>query len=66
MEAVRIVTGTAVPLNRSDVDTDQIIPASWLKRVERTGFGAGLFSSIIPGWVNGEMGSKPVTRQVRY
>ncbi len=45
MEAVRIVTGTAVPLDRSDVDTDQIIPAEWLKRVERTGFGAGLFSS---------------------
>ncbi len=45
MEAVRIVTGTAVPLNRSDVDTDQIIPASWLKRVERTGFGVGLFSA---------------------
>ena len=36
---------TAVPLRRSDVDTDQIIPAEWLKRVERTGFGAGLFSS---------------------
>jgi len=31
-----------------------------------TGGGAGLFSSIIPGWVNGEMGSKPVTREVRY
>ena len=45
MEAVRIVTGTAVPLDRSDVDTDQIIPAEWLKRVERTGFGKGLFSS---------------------
>src|SRR2546422_6557594 len=44
MEAVRIVTGTAVPLERSDVDTDQIIPSDWLKRVERTGFGAGLFS----------------------
>jgi 3-isopropylmalate/(R)-2-methylmalate dehydratase small subunit len=38
-------TGTAVPLRRSDVDTDQIIPAVWLKRVERTGFGAGLFSA---------------------
>ncbi|MGZ4694058.1 MAG: 3-isopropylmalate dehydratase small subunit [Acidimicrobiales bacterium] len=38
------VTGTAVPLDRSDVDTDQIIPSDWLKRVERTGFGAGLFS----------------------
>ena len=44
MEAVHIVQGTAVPLDRSDVDTDQIIPAEWLKRVERTGFGAGLFS----------------------
>jgi 3-isopropylmalate/(R)-2-methylmalate dehydratase small subunit len=33
-----------VPLDRSDVDTDQIIPSDWLKRVERTGFGAGLFS----------------------
>lgn len=44
MEPVRIVTGTAVPLDRSDVDTDQIIPSDWLKRVERTGFGAGLFS----------------------
>ena len=37
-------TGPAVPLRRSDVDTDQIIPSDWLKRVERTGFGAGLFS----------------------
>jgi 3-isopropylmalate/(R)-2-methylmalate dehydratase small subunit len=43
MEAVKVVTGTAVPLDRSDVDTDQIIPSDWLKRVERTGFGAGLF-----------------------
>jgi 3-isopropylmalate/(R)-2-methylmalate dehydratase small subunit len=32
-------------LERSDVDTDQIIPASWLKRVERTGFGQGLFGA---------------------
>jgi 3-isopropylmalate/(R)-2-methylmalate dehydratase small subunit len=32
-----------VPLDRSDVDTDQIIPSDWLKKVERTGFGAGLF-----------------------
>jgi len=44
MEPVTIVTGTAVPLDRSDVDTDQIIPSDWLKRVERTGFGAGLFA----------------------
>jgi 3-isopropylmalate/(R)-2-methylmalate dehydratase small subunit len=45
MKAVRVVTGRAVPLDRSDVDTDQIIPASWLKRVERTGFGKGLFGA---------------------
>jgi 3-isopropylmalate/(R)-2-methylmalate dehydratase small subunit len=45
MEPFRVHTGTAVPLRRSDVDTDQIIPAVWLKRVERTGFAAGLFSA---------------------
>ena len=44
MKPVRVITGRAAPLDRSDVDTDQIIPASWLKRVERTGFGQGLFS----------------------
>ena len=44
MKAVRIVQGTAVPLDRTDVDTDQIIPSDWLKRVERTGFEKGLFS----------------------
>jgi 3-isopropylmalate/(R)-2-methylmalate dehydratase small subunit len=44
MERVRVITGRGVPLVRSDVDTDQIIPSDWLKRVERTGFGAGLFS----------------------
>jgi 3-isopropylmalate/(R)-2-methylmalate dehydratase small subunit len=44
VKAVRIVQGTAVPLDRSDVDTDQIIPSDWLKRVERTGFEKGLFS----------------------
>jgi 3-isopropylmalate/(R)-2-methylmalate dehydratase small subunit len=44
MNPVRVVTGRAVPLARSDVDTDQIIPSDWLKKVERTGFGAGLFS----------------------
>ncbi len=44
MQAVHIVQGTAVPLDRSDVDTDQIIPSDWLKRVERTGFEKGLFS----------------------
>ena len=45
MEAVRIVESRALPLDRSDVDTDQIIPSHWLKRVERTGFEVGLFSS---------------------
>jgi 3-isopropylmalate/(R)-2-methylmalate dehydratase small subunit len=43
VKAVQLVSGRAVPLDRSDVDTDQIIPSDWLKRVERTGFGAGLF-----------------------
>jgi 3-isopropylmalate/(R)-2-methylmalate dehydratase small subunit len=53
MEAVTQVTGRAVPLDRADVDTDQIIPASWLKRIERTGFGEGLFSAwrADPGFV---------------
>jgi 3-isopropylmalate/(R)-2-methylmalate dehydratase small subunit len=44
MEPVRVITGRGMPLVRSDVDTDQIIPSDWLKRVERTGFGEGLFS----------------------
>jgi 3-isopropylmalate/(R)-2-methylmalate dehydratase small subunit len=44
MKPVTVIEGRAVPLERSDVDTDQIIPSEWLKRVERTGFGRGLFS----------------------
>ena len=44
MEPVREIVARGVPLDRSDVDTDQIIPSDWLKRVERTGFGEGLFS----------------------
>ena len=44
MKPVHVVEGRGVPLERSDVDTDQIIPSDWLKRVERTGFGRGLFS----------------------
>jgi 3-isopropylmalate/(R)-2-methylmalate dehydratase small subunit len=44
MQPVKVVRGRAVPLDRSDVDTDQIIPSDWLKRVERTGFGEGLFA----------------------
>ena len=59
MDPVRQITGTAVPLRRSDVDTDQIIPSEWLKRVERTGFGQGLFAEwrTDPGFV---------LNQVRY
>jgi 3-isopropylmalate/(R)-2-methylmalate dehydratase small subunit len=38
-------TGRGVPLRRTNVDTDQIIPASYLKRVSRTGFGDGLFAA---------------------
>ena len=45
MKPVTTVTGKAMPLPRSDVDTDQIIPAVHLKRVERTGFGQFLFGS---------------------
>jgi len=45
MKAVNVISGTGIPLKRSDVDTDQIIPAEWLKQVERTGFEKGLFSS---------------------
>jgi 3-isopropylmalate/(R)-2-methylmalate dehydratase small subunit len=44
MQSFTVHTGQAMPLRRSDVDTDQIIPSDWLKRVERTGFGAGLFA----------------------
>jgi 3-isopropylmalate/(R)-2-methylmalate dehydratase small subunit len=45
MEAFRTHTGIGVPLRRSNVDTDQIIPAVYLKRVTRTGFEDGLFSA---------------------
>ncbi len=43
MEPITRIEGTAVPLDRADVDTDQIIPAQHLKRIERTGFGPFLF-----------------------
>ena len=59
MKSVRIITGRGVPLTRSDVDTDQIIPSDWLKRVSRTGFGEGLFSE----W---REGSDFVLNQARY
>jgi 3-isopropylmalate/(R)-2-methylmalate dehydratase small subunit len=59
MKSVRVITGRGVPLTRSDVDTDQIIPSDWLKRVSRTGFGEGLFSE----W---REGSDFVLNQARY
>src|SRR4051794_30038615 len=45
MDAFTTHTGRAVPLRRGNVDTDQIIPAVWLKQVSRTGFEKGLFSA---------------------
>jgi 3-isopropylmalate/(R)-2-methylmalate dehydratase small subunit len=43
MEAVSVISGAVCPLHRHDVDTDQIIPKQFLKRIERTGFGEFLF-----------------------
>jgi len=45
MKAFTVHSGTALPLRRSNVDTDQIIPAEYLKRVTRTGFEDGLFAA---------------------
>jgi 3-isopropylmalate/(R)-2-methylmalate dehydratase small subunit len=42
---MREVRGRAVVIDRADIDTDQIIPAQWLRRIERTGYGAGLFEA---------------------
>ncbi len=53
MKAVKTITGTMVPLMRSDVDTDQIIPQQFLKRIERTGYGEFLFDS----WARDEKGN---------
>jgi 3-isopropylmalate/(R)-2-methylmalate dehydratase small subunit len=52
MEPVRVIEGAVAVLDRSDVDTDQIIPKQFLKRVERTGFGQYLFYDWAkePGW----------------
>ena len=52
MEPVRIISGPVSVLDRADVDTDQIIPKQFLKRVERTGFGEFLFYDWAkePGW----------------
>ncbi len=46
MDAFTVHTGTAVPLRRANIDTDQIIPSDFLKRISRTGFEDGLFA----GW----------------
>src|SRR6476661_7390113 len=52
MEAINVIRGAVSVLDRSDVDTDQIIPKQFLKRVERTGFGEFLFYDWAkePGW----------------
>ena len=44
MDPIPVIEGTALPIDRCDVDTDQIIPAEYLKRIERTGFGPFLFA----------------------
>jgi 3-isopropylmalate/(R)-2-methylmalate dehydratase small subunit len=53
MDKFTVHTGTALPLRRSNVDTDQIIPAEYLKRVTKTGFADGLFNAwrADPGFV---------------
>jgi len=52
MEAINVISGEVTHLERSDVDTDQIMPKQFLKRVERTGFGEFLFYDWAkePGW----------------
>jgi 3-isopropylmalate/(R)-2-methylmalate dehydratase small subunit len=52
MKAIETITGRVSVLNRDDIDTDQIIPKQFLKRVERTGFGQYLFYDWAkePGW----------------
>jgi 3-isopropylmalate/(R)-2-methylmalate dehydratase small subunit len=52
MKAIETITGRVSVLNRDDIDTDQIIPKQFLKRVERTGFGEYLFYDWAkePGW----------------
>ena len=45
MDSFTVHSGTALPLRRSNVDTDQIVPAEYLKRVSRTGFEDGLFAA---------------------
>jgi 3-isopropylmalate/(R)-2-methylmalate dehydratase small subunit len=59
MRQVRVIEGAVSVLDRNDVDTDQIIPKQFLKRVERTGFGEFLFHDWAkePGW---DLPSRPI------
>jgi 3-isopropylmalate/(R)-2-methylmalate dehydratase small subunit len=59
MRAIETITGAVSVLNRDDVDTDQIVPKQFLKRVERTGFGEFLFYDWAkePGW---ELAQNPI------
>jgi 3-isopropylmalate/(R)-2-methylmalate dehydratase small subunit len=65
MTPFRSHTGRVVPLDRANVDTDQIIPKQFLKRIERTGFGEFLFYDwrVLPG---GEPDSSFILNQPRY
>jgi 3-isopropylmalate/(R)-2-methylmalate dehydratase small subunit len=65
MQAFRVHTGRVAPLNRANVDTDQIIPKQFLKRIERTGFGEFLFFDWRRG-KDGELDSAFVLNQPRY
>ena len=65
MQAVRVHEGNAVPLDRSDVDTDQIIPKQFLKSIKRTGFGDFLFDA----WRfndAGDLGMTPNERDINH
>jgi 3-isopropylmalate/(R)-2-methylmalate dehydratase small subunit len=65
MQPFRVHKGRAAPLNRANVDTDQIIPKQFLKRIERTGFGEFLFYDWRRG-KDGELDSTFVLNQPRY
>ena len=65
MKAVSVVSGRVAPLNRANVDTDQIIPKQFLKSIRRTGFGDYLFD----GWRfldEGDIGMTPNERRINH
>ena len=65
MKAFTVETGTVLPLDRVNVDTDQIIPKQFLKSIRRTGFGDNLFD----GWRfldEGDIGMTPNERQINH